>query len=66
MGLLARSQVRQSRYAYVLRDVALAEDLARQDQEINRLNREVFTRAVEMGTDAVCDAAPSVKHPSAL
>src|SRR6059058_2259715 len=35
-----------------LLDVALAEDLVRQDAEINRLNREVFRAAVELGTDA--------------
>jgi phosphate transport system protein len=31
--------------------VALAEDLVRQDEQINCLNREVFRRAVEIGTD---------------
>jgi phosphate transport system protein len=31
--------------------VGLAEDLVRQDAEINRLNRECFHRAVEIGTD---------------
>ena len=30
----------------------VAEDLVRQDAEINRLNRCVFARAVEIGTDA--------------
>ena len=30
----------------------MAEDLVRQDAEINRLNRCVFSRAVEIGTDA--------------
>jgi phosphate transport system protein len=30
----------------------VAEDLVRQDLEINRLNRCVFARAVEIGTDA--------------
>jgi phosphate transport system protein len=52
MGRLARSQVEQSKQAFLLRDVAVAEDLVRQDQEINRLNRCVFSRAVEIGTDA--------------
>jgi phosphate transport system protein len=51
MGCLARSEVGQSKQAFLLRDVALAEDLVRQDEEINRLNREVFARAVEIGTD---------------
>src|SRR3954469_4230338 len=52
MGGLARSEVAQSKQAFLLRDVALAEDLVRQDHEINRLNRCVFQRAVEVGTDA--------------
>src|SRR3712207_7400837 len=34
-----------------LRDTDLAEDLVRQDEQINRLNREVFQRAVEAGDD---------------
>ena len=51
MGALARSEVNQSKQAFLLREVALAEDLARQDQEINRLNRCVFHRAVAIGTD---------------
>ena len=51
MGRLARSEVAQSKQAFVLRDVSLAQDLVRQDDEINCLNREVFRRAVEIGTD---------------
>ena len=34
------------------RDVDLAEDLVRQDDEINRLNREIFRLALEIGDDA--------------
>ena len=45
-------EVEQSKQAFLLRDVAVAEDLVRQDEEINRLNRCVFSRAVEIGTDA--------------
>jgi phosphate transport system protein len=52
MGRLARSEVQQSKQAFELRDLGLAEDLVRQDEQINRLNREVFQAAVEMGTDA--------------
>jgi phosphate transport system protein len=52
MGALARSEVSQAKQAFELRDVAVAEDLVRQDAEINRLNREVFRMAVETGTDA--------------
>jgi len=51
MGALARSEVSQSKQAFLLRDVSLAEDLVRQDEEINRLNRECFHRAVDIGTD---------------
>jgi phosphate transport system protein len=51
MGRLARSEVAQAKQAFTLRDVSLAQDLVRQDQEINGLNREVFRRAVEIGTD---------------
>ncbi|MEA2166960.1 MAG: phosphate transport system protein [Solirubrobacteraceae bacterium] len=51
MSLLARSQSLQCKQAFALRDVALAEDLVRQDAEINKLNRAVFRRAVEIGTD---------------
>jgi phosphate transport system protein len=52
MGRLARSEVEQAKQAFSLRDVALAEDLVRQDEQLNTLNRECFKRAVEIGTDA--------------
>jgi phosphate transport system protein len=51
MGALARSEVSQAKQAFLLRDVALAEDLVRQDEEINQLNKECFHRAVEIGND---------------
>jgi phosphate transport system protein len=51
MGRLARSQVGQSQQAFLLRDIALAEDLVVQDEQINRLNIECFQRAVAIGTD---------------
>jgi phosphate transport system protein len=51
MGALARSEVAQAKQAFTLRDVSLAQDLVRQDEEINALNREVFRLAVEIGTD---------------
>jgi phosphate transport system protein len=50
-GQLARSQVLQARDAFAARDVAQARDLARRDVEIDRLNREIFRRAVEVGDD---------------
>ena len=52
MGRLARSEVEQAKQAFSLRDVGLAEDLVRQDEQLNALNRECFKRAVEIGTDA--------------
>jgi phosphate transport system protein len=52
MGALARSEVAQSKQAFLLRDVALAQDLVRQDEAVNRLNRECFQHAVEMGGNA--------------
>jgi phosphate transport system protein len=51
MGAYARSEVIQSKAAFSGRDVALAEDLVRQDREINRLNREIFRLAIEIGDD---------------
>jgi phosphate transport system protein len=52
MGAYARSEVVQSRAAFAGRDVELAEDLVRQDREINRLNREVFRTAIDVGDDS--------------
>jgi phosphate transport system protein len=51
MGRHARSQVTQSKEAFASRNVELAQDLVRQDAEINRLNRAIFKRAVEIGDD---------------
>ena len=51
MGELARSEVRQAKQAFELRDVDLAEDLVRRDEEVNRLNRKVFKMAAGMGAD---------------
>jgi phosphate transport system protein len=51
MGRQARSEVVQCKRAFAERDVALAEDLVRQDREINRDNRNVFRRAIDIGDD---------------
>ncbi|MDQ2895003.1 MAG: phosphate signaling complex protein PhoU [Actinomycetota bacterium] len=51
MGQLARSQVTQARDALSRRNVELSQDLARQDEEINHLNRVIFKRAVEVGDE---------------
>jgi phosphate transport system protein len=52
MGACARSEVAQCSAAFAGRDVALAEDLLRQDREINQLNREIFRLAIEIGDDS--------------
>ncbi len=51
MGALARSEVVQCRAAFASRDAELAEDLVRQDYEINLANREIFRMAIEIGDD---------------
>lgn len=51
MHISARQQVTEARDALAARDVDLARDLVRQDQDIDRLNREIFSRAVEIGDD---------------
>jgi phosphate transport system protein len=51
MGAQSRSQVLQSKAAFERREVGLAEDLVRQDGQINRCNREVFRIALEIGDD---------------
>jgi phosphate transport system protein len=49
MGAQARSQVRQARQSFALRDPELALDLSRQDDTIDCMNREIFRRAIEVG-----------------
>src|SRR3954451_4752565 len=51
MGRLARAEVIQAKQSFARRDVAMAEDLVRQDDQIDRLNREIFTLALEIGDD---------------
>jgi len=51
MGAFARSEVIQCKVAFETRDSALAGDLVRQDREINRLNRDIFRLAIEIGDD---------------
>ncbi len=52
MAAQAKAQVLQAGQAFRSRDVALAEDLVRQDDEIDKLNRDVFRLALEAGGDA--------------
>ena len=49
MGAQARSQVRQARQSFALRDPELAIDLSRQDDVIDMYNREIFRRAIDIG-----------------
>ena len=51
MGERAGRQVVQAKQAFERRDVALAEDLVRLDDEIDRLNRDCFQLAIEIGDD---------------
>src|SRR5215212_7797456 len=51
MARQAMSQIAQCKQAFARRDVALAEDLVRQDDEIDHLNREIFQIALELGDD---------------
>jgi phosphate transport system protein len=51
MGEQARQQVIQSKQAFARRNVEQAQDLVRQDDRIDRLNREVFHLALEVGDD---------------
>jgi phosphate transport system protein len=51
MGQHARAQLAQAKEAFATRDVEVAQDLVRQDAQINRLQRAIFKRAVEIGDD---------------
>jgi phosphate transport system protein len=49
MGIVVRGEVVDGRDAFRARDEQLARDLARQDSEVNRMNRAVFRRALDVG-----------------
>ncbi len=51
MGQLAREQMIRAQESFAARNAELAEDLLRQDADVNRLNRAIFKRAVEVGDD---------------
>jgi phosphate transport system protein len=51
MGAATRAEVIEAKLAFKERELALARDLARQDREVNRLNKEVFHGAVAAGDD---------------
>lgn len=48
-GAQARDQIKQAQLAFRDRNLKLAEDLVTQDDLIDRLNREIFNAAVEIG-----------------
>ena len=52
MGRQVIAQMKHSRLAFSHRDVELAEDLVRQDDVVDNLNRECFGLALEIGDDA--------------
>jgi phosphate transport system protein len=52
MGRQVSSQIVQAREAFAQRDAVMAEDLVRQDDLIDRLNRECFAVALDIGEDA--------------
>jgi phosphate transport system protein len=51
MGEVVRSEVSQAKRAFGDRDVKLAEDLVRQDEEVNQIQRDIFQMAVAVGDD---------------
>jgi phosphate transport system protein len=51
MGRQVIAQMKHARLAFAHRDVELAEDLVRQDDVVDDLNREVFQIAIDIGED---------------
>jgi phosphate transport system protein len=51
MGRCARAEILQAKRCFSDRDVAMAEDLVRADRDVNRIYRELFKLAVEIGDD---------------
>jgi phosphate transport system protein len=51
MGLQVHSQIYQAKHALANRDAKLSEALVKEDDELDQLNREIFKRAIEIGTD---------------
>jgi phosphate transport system protein len=51
MGRQVIAQMKHARLAFAHRDVELAEDLVRQDDVVDNLNRQVFRTAIEIGDD---------------
>lgn len=51
MGPQVRSQIFQAKQALATRDAKLAEALVKEDDKLDKLNREIFSRAIETGSD---------------
>lgn len=51
MGVQARRQILQAKQAFAERDETAAQDLVRQDDLIDKLNRQCFTLAIEIGDE---------------
>jgi phosphate transport system protein len=52
MGGQTRTLISQAKRAFVERDIELAQDLVRQDDVVDNLNRECFRLALQIGDDA--------------
>jgi phosphate transport system protein len=52
MGDQVRLQIVQAKHAFAERDVDQARDLVRQDDMVDRLNKECFALAIKIGDDA--------------
>ena len=51
MSKQVQTQISQSKRAFEARDVEMARDLARQDDVVDNLNKEIFRIALEIGDD---------------
>ncbi|MGB0871605.1 MAG: phosphate signaling complex protein PhoU [Solirubrobacterales bacterium] len=51
MGLQVRSQIEQAKQALANQDAKLAEHLVVEDDILDALNKDIFRRAIEIGTD---------------
>src|SRR3954464_9544595 len=52
MGRQTKTLIGQAKRAFVERDTAMAQDLVRQDDVVDNLNRDCFRLALEIGDDA--------------
>ncbi|HEV2859263.1 MAG TPA: phosphate signaling complex protein PhoU [Solirubrobacterales bacterium] len=52
MGRQTKTLIAQAKRAFEVRDVEMAQDLVRQDDVVDKLNRDCFRLALELGDDA--------------